>query len=179
MTTASTPTASTLRPEAAFVSHLYSLAQRAENGDGTARAKLARLRRTLTGRTLTFGGLQEVGDVLPPDLSDRQLDTYLLMAALFAMKDAVAPGAESGSLGKTLRRFRHGLSAGAESLDRRVTALLDADVEDLPYRLRQVIQQLATANTAPNYYRLLNDLLRWDHPNRTVQRRWAKDYWVG
>ncbi|WP_456424743.1 type I-E CRISPR-associated protein Cse2/CasB [Rhodocaloribacter sp.] len=163
--------------QAAFVSHLYGLAKRAEGGDGTARAKLARLRRTLTGRTLTYNGLSEVGDRLPPDLPDPALDTYLLVAALFALNgSATRPPNES--FGGTLKRLRKDLSAGAESLDRRVGALLDADAEELPYRLRQLSQQLASRNLAPDYYRLLEDLLKWDLPSRSIQRKWARDYWT-
>ncbi len=165
------------RSETAFVSYLYGLAKRAEGGDGTARARLARLRRTLTGRTLTYNGLSEVGDRLPPDLPDPALDTYLLVAALLALDPPGAPPPNE-SFGGTLKRLRGKLSAGAESLDRRFGALLDADAEDLPYRLRQLSQQLASRNLAPNYYRLLEDLLKWDLPSRSIQRKWARDYWT-
>lgn len=179
MTSTSSSNTSPARPETSFVGYLYGLAKRAEEGDGTARGQLARLRRTLTGRSLSFAGLQEVGDALPSNLSALQLDTYLLVAALFAMNPSTQHDSSLGSLGQSLRRHRRDLSAGAESLDRRVTALLDADRDDLPYRLRQVMQQLSTSNHSANYYRLLEDLLRWDHPKRTVQRQWAKHYWVG
>ena len=163
--------------QAAFVGHLYGLAKGAERGDGTARARLARLRRTLTGRTLTYNGLSEVGDQLPPDLRDPELDTYLLVAALFALNPSVSAGANE-SFGATLKKLRRELSAGAESLDRRFGALLDADTEELPYRLRQLSQQLKSRGLAPNYYRLLDDLLKWDLPSRSIQRNWARDYWT-
>ncbi|QXD16410.1 type I-E CRISPR-associated protein Cse2/CasB [Rhodocaloribacter litoris] len=160
-----------------FVGYLIGLAHRSEAGDSTARARLARLRRTLTGRTLTYNGLSEVGDQLPESLHDDDLEAYLLVAALFALDPGTVSPRES--LGATLRRLRAELSAGAESLDRRVTALLDADAGDLPYRLRQLVQQLASRGLTPDYLRLLNDLLAWNHPRRFVQRQWARDYWVG
>lgn len=178
MTTEASQTTSPPDAVTAFVGHLRELARRADDGDGTARAKLARLRRTLAGRSLSFDGLSEVGDRLPPDLRNADLETYLLVAALFALDPGAAAGPNE-SFGATLRRLRATLSAGAESLDRRVTALLDADAEDLPYRLRQLVQQLASKNVAPNYYKLVEHLLAWDHPHRYIQRQWARDYWVG
>ncbi|MEM9665503.1 MAG: type I-E CRISPR-associated protein Cse2/CasB [Bacteroidota bacterium] len=160
-----------------FVGALSSLHRKAENGHGPSRAILARLRRTLTGRTLSFDGMREIGDILSAEIHESQLETYLLIAALFAHNpSAVSSGS---SLGGTLRSLRGQLSAGAESLDRRFSAVLDAQAEELPYRLRQLNQLLKSKNVSPNYFRLLDDLLYWDHPSRFVQRRWAKEYWVG
>ena len=171
---------------ASFVGKLTWMNRQAvEKGDSEARAKLARLRRSLGALEVSTAALSDVGAWLPDKLSDDQLDAYLLTAALFALNPPPASDKKLDeqrrwtSLGSTLRELRRKLSAGAESLDRRVTALLDADLPDLPYRLRQIIQMLKSNGLAPDYRQLLLDLLRWDAPTRSVQRRWARDYWTG
>lgn len=170
-----TETIATERPEALFVANLRALLARAEK-DSSARGSLARLRRSLGVRDLDLSALREVGAWLPDKMREDDLDSYMLVAALFAMNP---PTDSSGrTLGATLKELRHKLSAGAESLDRRVTGLLNADHDELPYRLRQLMQMLKSQNLAPNYSRLLRDLTKWDHPNRNVQRQWARDYWT-
>lgn len=182
MTDTASPTA---KPDekspSTFVRELHRLNRRARGGDGTARAALARLRRSLGTRDLDLSALREVGAWLPDYLTDDTLDAYLLTAALFALHQPPVSQTSSdrSSFGKTLRGLRAGLSAGAESLDRRVMALFNADRDELPYRLRQLMQMLKGTPHVPDWKEFLWHLLQWDDPARKVQRRWARDYWTG
>ena len=60
-----------------------------------------------------------------------------------------------------------------------MAVLLDAPLDDLPFRLRQVVALAASADIGINWRSLLGDLLWWDHPARRVQRRWARSYFGG
>ena len=158
-----------------FVRGLQRLAARDESPD---RAALARLRRSLAQRGVDYSALRDAGDLLPTDHDiDRDLDTYLLVAGLFALHPQ--PNG-TGSLGQALHALRRKLSVGQESLDLRFSALLDSDHEDLPYRLRQLVQLLASRDVPVNYFQLLRDLRAraWEAESRWVQRRWAQDYWT-
>jgi CRISPR system Cascade subunit CasB len=55
--------------------------------------------------------------------------------------------------------------------------LLDADEDELPWRLRQIVSLTTASGIALDWPQLLKDLLGWDHPDRYVQRRWAREYW--
>jgi len=175
MTTSLDATSST-SSHAQFVQGLTNLDWRArELGDGDARARLARLRRCLSRQGAGYEALREVGAFLPDNLSERYLDAYLLVAALFAHHPA---SSKSRSLGAAFKKLRAMLSAGVESLDRRFATLLESDPDDLSFRIRQLIQLLKSKEIPVDYGRLLHDLIRWDHPDRPVQRQWARDYWT-
>jgi len=160
-----------------FARALQGLSIRATKGDGTARARLARLRRALGRRGVEPIAFREVGEYLGGAPSGHR-ETYLLVAALFALHAAKSDRPwfvrEGASLGLSCRQAR----GGAVSMDLRFAALLDARREDLPYRLRQVVALLAAQGVGVRYDVLLDDLLAWDDPSRSVQRRWAEDYWT-
>ena len=108
------------------------------------------------------------------DLGNRAVvhyqEAYFLVATLY-------PLAESGShrnLGATLRAAR--TAGNSPGIDRRMEVLLEADVEQLPFRLRQAVR-FAQSNRVPvNWRQLLRDVLWWEHPDRFVQRQWAEAY---
>ncbi len=65
-----------------------------------------------------------------------------------------------------------------ESIERRFIALLDADEEQLPYHLRQMVQLVKTEEGIRiHWVRLLDDLLNWNHPERRVQQHWARAFY--
>ena len=169
----------TAPPEDRFVRALHGLSIRATKGEGTARARLARLRRALGRRGVEPIAFREVGEYLG-GVPDDQRDAYLLVAALFALHAAKSESpwriATDASFGTSCKQARD----GSGSMDLRFAALLDARREDLPYRLRQVIALCAAKkrSVGVRYERLLRDLLDWSHPSRSVQRRWAADYWT-
>jgi CRISPR system Cascade subunit CasB len=145
---------------------------------------LARLKRN-AGRRLT-----EARDIhrvffqaLPYDIHEGQQDDYFLIATLFPL--VKTHRAQVGSLGSTLRQVRQlrsGVGDGRmNSLDRRVQTLLDSDREQLPFRLRQAVRLIASHRDSVtlDWAHLLRDVVNWEHPERYVQLRWARDYFVG
>ena len=111
--------------------------------------------------------------LLPPGLPGYHHESYFLLATLYPL----AEGGSTGDLGSSLRRAR--LTAGsAAGLDRRVEILLDADRSQLPFRLRRAIHFLHSSRVRVNWPLLLSDLVSWNHPNRHVQQRWARSYFV-
>lgn len=162
-----------------FVSELYSLNTRAHKGLSDARGALARLRRAL-GQTLNYSVIRDLAPALPEQgLSDQDLDNYLLVAGLFALYQPPSQGRPpSISFGGTLKALRAHKPFASESLDQRMTAVLEARKEDLPYRLRQIVHLLKGSPHQPNWINLLKDLKAWNHTDRKIQRRWAKDYWT-
>ncbi|MDW8392453.1 MAG: type I-E CRISPR-associated protein Cse2/CasB, partial [Oscillochloridaceae bacterium] len=136
----------------------------------------ARLKRN-AGRTL-----HEARDVhrvffraLPYEVAGRpEEDIYFLVATLYPLAKARSDGASLGATLRVVRQLRE-----SESIDRRFQALLDSDMEQLRFRLRQMVRLIAASEQPIDWNRLLNDLLAWRHPDRYVQLRWARDYFVG
>jgi CRISPR system Cascade subunit CasB len=138
------------------------------------RASLARLKRA-AGRTLAESGslMSFFYRRLPPTVGGRSVEeSYFLIATLFPF----APRRWSGDLGDSLRLLRSQAGVNEEGVDRRMAALLDAVYVELPFRLRQVVRLLAQHDLPLDWRRLLEDLRWWDHPDRWVQKRWARSY---
>ncbi|MEN9935122.1 MAG: hypothetical protein RLZZ387_1701 [Chloroflexota bacterium] len=136
----------------------------------------ARLRRN-AGRTL--GEARDVHRVffqaLPYEVPEQRQEDYFLVATLFPL----APHrAGAGSLGTTLRRIR-GDDERANSRDRRFQTLLDSDRDQLPFRLRQAVRLAAAGEQPVDWVALLGDMLGWEREGKPVQKRWARDYYVG
>lgn len=65
-----------------------------------------------------------------------------------------------------------------ESIERRFVALLDADAEQLPHHLRQMVHLLkAEEGIRIHWVELLTDLRRWNDDERRVQQRWARAFY--
>jgi CRISPR system Cascade subunit CasB len=149
------------------------------------RAALAKLRRGLGKR---LGSAPErdgwVIARLPPSLSLDALESYCLVASLFALHPA-SGGAESlaSSFAEWHEhdRLQLGKAPGErlDNIDRRFASLLNSDAEDLPGRLRHAVALLRSHEIAINWAQLLRDIRRWDHPDRVVQRRWSRHFWAG
>ncbi len=144
--------------------------ERLEQLDAGERARLKRN----AGRTLaeSHNVLGLFFRILPRNIPRYQEDTYFLVATLFPL----AEGGGEGNLGHTLHRAQD--KKYAQGLDRRVEVLLDADREQLPFRLRQAIRFLYSKRVPVNWPHLLRDLLAWDSPKRWVQESWARDYFA-
>ena len=116
-------------------------------------------------------------------------EAFFLVATLYGLttRGSDERRADGGlSLGLALNALRReqlaAISAGPNdkiSLDRRVAALLEADAEQLPFRLRQIVRLAHSRQQVLDWGRLLRDLLSWNHPDRFVQRRWAREYYLG
>ena len=80
---------------------------------------------------------------------------------------AVAPLARACAL--------HQRATGSASTERRFVHLLDADREQLPHRLRQMIALLKEQPI--DFQSLLNDLLYWNSADKRVQNAWARAFY--
>ncbi len=149
-----------------FVCHLLSLAQEGREDRGA----LADLR---SGLGREPGQMARVHRHVVPYLPDdkRYNDRwYYLTATLFGLY----PKHRSGySLGRAFRPPK----ANSDSTERRFTALLNADADDLGGHLRHVVSLLKSGEQPLDWHRLLGDLLQWSHPEGHVQLRWARDFY--
>ncbi len=104
-------------------------------------------------------------------------DRYFLVATLYAFGTRRSDPLDNPqrNFGASLRLVRDSEKAG--SLDRRFNALLDADSQQLPFRLRQLVSLLSARRVAVDWAQLLTDLRYWNDANRRVQRRWAQAYY--
>lgn len=128
--------------------------------------------------------------LLPPSVEyAREQERYFLVATLYALTTRGGEHARQNggvSLGTALGRVRQArLAASGQalstrtSLDRRFAALCDADADQLPFRLRQIVRLLYSQGQTLDWARLLRDLGAWEHPERWVQQRWMREYYVG
>lgn len=70
---------------------------------------------------------------------------------------------------------QHQLASGSASTERRFIHLLDADREQLPHRVRQMI---ALLNEQPlDFQSLLSDLLYWNSAEKRTQNAWARAFY--
>ncbi len=69
----------------------------------------------------------------------------------------------------------HQIASGSTSTERRFIALLDADRDQLPHRLRQMVALLK--EQAIDFDALLNGLLYWDGDQKRTQNIWARDFY--
>jgi CRISPR system Cascade subunit CasB len=98
---------------------------------------------------------------------------YYLVAGLWAMNWREGNGA-----GQSLPSACCALYIANEkspSIERRFIALLDADEEQLAYRIRQMVALLK--EHVIDFDVLLKDLVSWNHPDKFVQIKWAKVFY--
>lgn len=70
---------------------------------------------------------------------------------------------------------QHQIKSGSESTERRFIHLLDADLEQLPHRLRQMVALLKEQPI--DFQALLDDLLYWNSADKRVQNAWARAFY--
>lgn len=183
----------TVSKESAFIRHLR---RRSEPAD------LARLRRTLSAPG------QEVVPVVERFLARIQRERedawervcHYLVAGLWAITVSssqleqfreqpeeapeVMEDAESPVDNRYRRTFGHAVAQlylarnEPKSIEQRFITLLDADEEQLPYRMRQMVQLVKSEEGIRIHWAdLLRDLLRWNHERKYVQQRWASAFY--
>lgn len=170
---------------AAFVANLRKL----ENDDR------ARLKRN-AGKSMNESNKVQLlfySRVLPYGAPRRQEERYFLLATLYPLDkaqrrrdqaitqpdDGATPPARSfSSFGRSflLLKEKDKDKKNETGLDRRFARLLDADVEDLPFQLRQAVTRVVNDDVFIDWAQLTHDVLNWDHAQRYVQRNWARDY---
>lgn len=106
---------------------------------------------------------------------------HYLVAAVWAMhwkagrSDPALPIGQAMARHATQHHSREQLDRGDSSTERRFVALLDADAEQLPHRLRQAIALLKDETI--DFDVLLNDLLYWHAQHKPKQLMWARDFY--
>lgn len=137
----------------------------------------ARLKRNAGSRPAESRGALGLfyNQLLPPGVGMGAEDWYFLVATLYPLEKE-STGPIPGNFGDSLRRIR--TTKNEAGLDRRVERLLDADEQQLPFQLRQAVHFLTSNRGRVNWEQLLKDLLHWTHPDRYVQRRWARAYFA-
>lgn len=135
----------------------------------------ARLKRN-AGNTMaqSRGVLPIFFRILPYGIPRYQEPWYFLTATLFPLAE---PGG-GGNIGQALRLARRKHPEREKGYDRRFEVLLDADDEQLPFRLRQIVRLLDSADIKINWPLLIKDLQHWDNPRRYIQERWARSYYA-
>jgi len=109
--------------------------------------------------------------LMPPGLSPIQEEIFFLVATLYPL----AADGKRGNLGVSLRQAQK--TTNRKGLDRRIEALLDAETTELPFRLRQTVHYLQSNRVSVDWACLLADLLQWNHPERFIQKSWARAYY--
>jgi CRISPR system Cascade subunit CasB len=69
----------------------------------------------------------------------------------------------------------HQATSGSTSTERRFITLLDADRDQLPHRLRQMIALLK--EQIIDFDALLKGLLYWNDAQKRTQNAWARDFY--
>ena len=63
----------------------------------------------------------------------------------------------------------------SKSIEQRFISLIDSNIEELPYRLRQMLSLLKDYDI--DFSSLLKDLRNWEHPDRWSQLNWANKFY--
>ena len=154
--------------ESRFIGYLKGLEKRQD------RAALANLRRGLGKPPKTAMEMfPYLGRFLSHDTKPNYENTLFIVAALFAYY----PDAKhtSGNLGASLRELKE----NSDSIEKRFVALLNAEAEDLPYYLRQIIGLLKSNDIGINWGKLFFGVQNWKNENlkEKIQSQWAKQFW--
>jgi len=150
-----------------FIEHLRRLAH-PETGDTGA---MAALRRSLAFEPGTYAkSFPYVEPFVSGDGWPRK--ALYLAAGLFAEHQKHQPSRPFARVLAEVKQER-----GSESLEQRFLALLDADEDQIAYRLRQNVRLVSEYPF--DWVGFTKDLLNWFHPDRFVQVNWARDYFGG
>ncbi len=161
-----------------FVARLKDLVRRSD------RARLAALRQLLApperwGPDAYAAGLP----LVPPRALETEESRLLLVAGLFALwhrgRETLLED-EPRNFGTSMRTAATMLANGATlapSIENRFSVLLSSDEERLTHHLRQAVSLCAAHDVRIGWVSLIGDLRRWSHPDRFIQRRWARAFW--
>lgn len=113
-------------------------------------------------------------------LSPAQEEMYFLVATLYPLADNSNSVGNFGAVLHRIRAAKQRSNEPTKSLDRRIEVLLDADISQLPFRLRQAVKLLISTEKEVyiNWQKLLEDLLKWNWPSRSIQKEWAHEYFA-
>jgi CRISPR system Cascade subunit CasB len=93
-------------------------------------------------------------------------EMFYLVAGLWALHWRKDRSGEPMSIGK---------ACAVADAERRFITLLDADPDELPHRLRQMVALLKDFNL--DFKALFNGLLYWNNDQKRTQNQWARDFY--
>lgn len=146
-----------------FVEHIAGL-------DPGARAAL---RRSLAFKPGTWPGAFPYVEPWVGASSNWERQVAYLVAGLQAHSRAERSYKDLGAAAQALQA-----ATGSDSVETRFLVVLDADADQLPHRLRQMISLMNSQGVAPAWSQLRKDLNRWRTEERWVQQRWARSYYT-
>jgi CRISPR system Cascade subunit CasB len=135
--------------------------------------------RAVLRRSLAFdpGGFPSaypyVESFLKEDGDPWRREMLYLVAGIWAAHWRSGQGEGQISIGKACAAYQ--TASGSTSTERRFINLLDADRDQLPHRLRQVIALLK--DQAIDFEDLLKGLLYWNDEQKRTQNAWARDFY--
>lgn len=100
-------------------------------------------------------------------------EVLYLVAGLWAAHWRQGRASTPMSIGKACSAYQE--ASGSTSTERRFINLLDADRDQLPHRLRQMVALLK--DQAIDFEVLLAGLLYWDDELKHTQSAWARDFY--
>ena len=98
---------------------------------------------------------------------------YYLTAGLWGAHWKESRTGQAFSIGKACAI--HKTKSQSSSTEFRFIAILDADQDQLPHRMRQMMALLKDFNI--DYEDLLQGLLYWNDPQKRTQNQWARDFY--
>ncbi len=98
---------------------------------------------------------------------------YYLVAGLWALHWRDGRTGQPLSFGKACAAFQR--ASGTANIERRLITLLDADRDQLPHRLRQLVSLLK--EQVVDFDALLKGLVVWDSDDKRTQNAWARDFY--
>ncbi len=153
-----------------FISYLESVLKRDD------RAVLAHLRRGLGKEPGTAMEMFPYMARFVQNSYRSEENAIFMVASLFGLYPTYSwKSDEKGrnNLGKSMSFLKD----DSGSIEKRFVALLNADEEDLPNHLRQIISLLKSKEAPINWHKLLRDIKQWNRSDRKIQREWAKGFW--
>jgi CRISPR system Cascade subunit CasB len=100
-------------------------------------------------------------------------NAHYLVAGLWAQHWREGMTTTGQSIGQACASYK--VTSQSSSTEARFVALLDADEDQLPYRMRQMIALLKDQSI--DFEHLLKGLLYWHDANKYTQINWAKDFY--
>jgi len=107
------------------------------------------------------------------DTSEWRRAMHYLTAGLWAAHWREGRSGQPMPIGKACAAYRD--AKDSSSTEQRFIALLDADRDQLPYRLRQMVALLK--DYPLDFAALLKGLLVWNNPRKPTQNAWARDFY--
>lgn len=98
---------------------------------------------------------------------------HYLVAGLWATHWREGQSGNPMSLGRACAAYQE--ASGSLSTERRFITMLDADSDQLPYRLRQMVALLK--EQIVDFDSLLKGLLYWNDDQKRTQNAWAREFY--